>query len=215
MRILRRNSARGDSGAIVVGAARAEVQDGRHRRVASSNYGSRVDCYAWGEAVTAPSSTAHAPYATTACTGDFGETSAAAAIIAGVALIVQGVVAQAEPGRRVAPGRLREILGDPALGTGCVIAQGRIGVMPDLARILTPGVLGVTLRRAPHSQAADANEEDLFRIGRLAAVEPNDELIPPRLEERRVGKDADVLIRRRTESLEDSDGHGRAPILNH
>ena len=153
VRILRRNSARGDSGAIVVGAARAEVQDGRHRRVASSNYGSRIDCYAWGEAVTAPSSTAHAPYATTACTADFGETSAAAAIIAGVALIVQGVVSQAEPGRRVAPRRLREILGDPALGTGCVIAQGRIGVMPDLARILTPGVLGVTLRRAPHFQA--------------------------------------------------------------
>ena len=126
------------------------MQDGRHRRVASSNYGSRVDCYAWGEAVTAPSSTGHAPYATTACTADFGETSAAAAIIAGVALIVQGVVSQAEPGRRVTPRRLREILGDPALGTGCVIAQGRIGVMPDLARILTPGVLGVTLRRAPH-----------------------------------------------------------------
>ena len=54
VRILRRNSPRGDSGAIIVGAARAEVQDGKHRRIASSNYGSRVDCYAWGEVSRRP-----------------------------------------------------------------------------------------------------------------------------------------------------------------
>lgn len=154
VRILGRDSPRGDSGAILVGAARAKVQDGKHRRVGSSNYGSRVDCYAWGEGVVAPWSTGRAPFATTGCAGDFGETSAAAAIIAGVALIVQGVVAQAEPGRRITPRRLREILSDLALGTGCIGAFGRIGVMPDLARILTPGVLGVTLRRTPRSRQA-------------------------------------------------------------
>ena len=99
VRILRRDSPRGDSGAIVVGAARAKVQDGKHRRVGSSNYGSRVDCYAWGEGVVAPWSTGRAPFATTGCAGDFGETSAAAAIIAGVALIVQGVVCTSRAGK--------------------------------------------------------------------------------------------------------------------
>lgn len=155
--VLRRDSPRGDSGAILVAAARSGVTQGQHRRFASSNYGSRIDCYAWGEAVRAPSSTSRPPFSTTSCTSDFGETSAAAAIIAGVALIVQGVMAQAESGRRLSPQRLREILSDPALGTSGTGADGRIGVMPDLARILAPAVLGVTLRRSSRYRA-DARE---------------------------------------------------------
>lgn len=143
-RILRRDSPRGDSGAIIVGAARAEVINGRHERFSSSNFGSRVDCYAWGESVIAPSSTSRAPFSRSGCAQDFGETSAAAAIIAGVALVVQGVVAAAQPGRRLAPRHLREILSSPALGTGCVGANGAIGVMPDLEKIIDAGVLDVT-----------------------------------------------------------------------
>jgi hypothetical protein len=144
VQILRRDSARGDSGAIIVGAARSEVIDGRHERFYSSNFGSRVDCYAWGEDVIAPSSTATSPFLVSGCVSDFGETSAAAAIIAGVALILQGMVAAARPGERLAPRRLRQILSDKALGTGCVAAKGEIGVMPDLKRILDAKVLGVT-----------------------------------------------------------------------
>ncbi len=141
--ILGRNSPRADSGAIIVGAARSAVGWGRHRRFRSSNYGSRIDCYAWGEGVVAPSSTTRPPFSTTLCTTDFGETSAAAAIIAGVALIVQGVVAKAQTGLRLGPGRLREILSDPALGTRCTLGYGEIGVMPNLARVLIADVLGV------------------------------------------------------------------------
>lgn len=144
MRTLRRDSARGDSGAIIVGAARSQPIEGRHERFYSSNFGSRIDCYAWGEDVIAPASTTTSPFLTSGCVKDFGETSAAAAIIAGVALIVQGVVAAAEPGQRLAPRKLRQILSNTALGTGCVAAKGEIGVMPDLERILDAGVLGVT-----------------------------------------------------------------------
>ena len=155
-RILRRDSPRGDSGAIIVAAARADVVDGQHERYFSSNFGSRIDCYAWGESVIAPSSTPTAPFSASACVGDFGETSAAAAIIAGVALIVQGIVAAAQPGRRLAPRQLREILGRRALGTRCVSASGEIGVMPDLAKILAAGVLGVTpVRRSQQTPAAE------------------------------------------------------------
>jgi serine protease len=143
---LRRDSARGDSGAIIVGAARSVTAARKHGRVTSSNYGSIVDCYAWGERVAVPSDSG--------CTVDFGETSAAAAIIAGVALIVQGVVAAARPGVRLPPRRLREILSDGALGTPCADGGGHIGVMPDLARILDPAVLGITPVRRSRSRVA-------------------------------------------------------------
>jgi hypothetical protein len=155
-KILRRDSPRGDSGAIVVGAARADAIDGLHARVGSSNFGSRIDCYAWGERVIAPSPMSAAPSSHSACVADFGETSAAAAIIAGVALIVQGVVAAVRPGRRLPPRRLREILSARALGTGCVAAEGEIGVMPDLAKILDARVLGVTpVRRSKRPPATE------------------------------------------------------------
>ncbi|HKE44930.1 MAG TPA: S8 family serine peptidase [Steroidobacteraceae bacterium] len=143
-RFLRRDPHR-DSGAIIVGAAHARVVAGRHERFPSSNYGSRVDCYAWGEQVTAPASSG--------CSADFGETSAAAAIVAGVALIVQGVAAAARPGVRLPPLRLREILSHAELGTACVTAAGHIGVMPNLAKILQAGVLGVTPVRRNRFQA--------------------------------------------------------------
>ncbi|HZF24948.1 MAG TPA: S8 family serine peptidase [Steroidobacteraceae bacterium] len=154
---LRRDSSRGDSGAIIVGAARAAVVGGRHQRITSSNFGSRIDCYAWGELVTAPASTSRAPFAHSGCVADFGETSAAAAIVAGVALIVQGVVAAARPGLRMPPLQLREILSHRDLGTACAGSKGTIGVMPDLARILDASVLGITpVRRAKRSQAGES-----------------------------------------------------------
>lgn len=140
--ILRRDSPHGDSGAIIVGAARSSVDGGRHGRFPSSNYGSRIDCYAWGQHVVTPSSTTRPPFSTSTCARDFGETSAAAAIVAGVALLVQGVAAMARPGFRLRPARLREILNDRALGTRCLARDGDIGVMPDLAKILCPRVLG-------------------------------------------------------------------------
>jgi serine protease len=121
-----------DSGALMVGAARSTVP---HSRLASSNFGSRVDCYAWGEAVdtltTDPTGTATDRY-----TSYFGGTSAAAAILAGAALIVQSA-AQARLGFRLSPRQLRAVLSDPAHGTASSDpAVDQIGVMPDLRKIL-------------------------------------------------------------------------------
>jgi hypothetical protein len=143
---LKRDSVRGDSGAIVVGAGRSRTVAGKHEPVTSSNYGGRIDCYAWGEHVTVP--------AEAGCAADFGETSAAAAIIAGVALIVQGVVAAAQPGMRLPPRQLREILSHRGLGTPCADGARNIGVMPDLAKILDANVLGITPVRRNRSRAA-------------------------------------------------------------
>lgn len=74
----------GDSGAILVGAYR---RDGE-ARLPSSNYGSRVSMWAWGEGVASawsnPLGTAPDAYV-----DDFRGTSAAAAIVAGVVVAVQ------------------------------------------------------------------------------------------------------------------------------
>ncbi|MHA6784519.1 S8 family serine peptidase [Pseudonocardia saturnea] len=127
-----------DSGAIVVGACWQEVEtiDGTtghgYNGAAGSNYGARVDCYAWGDGVEAPivgtTASAHGP---------FGGTSAAAAIIAGVAAAVQGmVVAANQP--RLRTKAMRTLLRDTA-GTKQVPAASTflIGVMPDLGHLAT------------------------------------------------------------------------------
>lgn len=73
-----------DSGAIVVAACFSDVVDGQMTRMDTCNSGSRVDCYAWGEEVYTTSNGAGA-----SAYGVFGETSAASAIIAGAAILVQ------------------------------------------------------------------------------------------------------------------------------
>ncbi len=122
-----------DSGAIMVGAATAAAP---HLRLASSNFGTRVDCYAWGENVYAPSSDTTG--ATDLYDDNFGRTSGATAIIAGVALAVQGM-AEAKRGVRFDPKRLRQILSNERNGTpnGTPGNEGSelIGVMPDLKKI--------------------------------------------------------------------------------
>ncbi len=122
-----------DSGAIMVGAAISEVP---HLRLPSSNYGSRVNCYAWGEHVYTPTSDTNgeAP-ATDLYEDEFGHTSAATAIVAGVALAVQGM-AEAATGSPFDPKRLRKILSNPLYGTPSGRPGfDRIGVMPDLKKI--------------------------------------------------------------------------------
>jgi hypothetical protein len=136
-----------DSGAIVVGSARREVisKEGNgtpapdhHKRFHSSNFGSRVNCYAWGERVMTPAWLSGQPNTLgilDRCDDQFGHTSAAAAIIAGVALAIQGIVAHSQPPQApLTASGLRAILTNPALGTPCA-TDARIGVMPDLGRI--------------------------------------------------------------------------------
>jgi hypothetical protein len=132
-----------DSGAIMVGACLDALP---HNRKAASNFGARVDCFAWGDNVA---STCYGdlddggPDADRAYTADFENTSAATPQIAGAALIVQSMTAAAT-GARISAAQMRLILSDPATGTaqGPGVA-GNIGIMPDLRAILE-GMLGVS-----------------------------------------------------------------------
>lgn len=170
-----------DSGAIMVGAARSDSPHPRWDEIPGelgSNYGARVDCYAWGENVmtlgygdvssqncSPPSGDPdlgqgpdldHGTVVVASAIEDdngggggggtggglecythlFGGTSAASAIIAGAALVLQGKY-QATTGSRLSPGQMRRLLSDADSGTeqGSDIA-GNIGVMPDLKAII-------------------------------------------------------------------------------
>jgi len=138
-----------ESGAIMVGAM---LSNDNHNRQRDSNYGTRVNCSAWGENVTTcgyigtnGALVADDPQAYTA---KFGGTSSAAAIIAVVSLLVQAV-AQAN-GQRLSACSLRELLRDPNNGiVSQIIFMDRvIGPMPNLEAILT-NVLAGTI---PHCQ---------------------------------------------------------------
>lgn len=124
------------SGAIMVGAASSSYP---HTRLPSSNFGSRVDCYAWGENVTTAGSFPRSSGAAiNTYTQRFNGTSSAAAIIAGAAIAVQSIM-EAHGRCRLSPEQMRDVLGSDKYGTPS--AQGRhedqIGVMPDLRRIIT------------------------------------------------------------------------------
>lgn len=137
-----------DSGAIVVGACHSALAADRtsHDRwlhpifQSGSNFGRRVDCHAFGEhVVTAgpsrfPGETlGNGSSGDTQYRRDFGGTSAAAAIVAGVAVVVQSLQRQA--GRpALSSEEMRELfrtLGTPQGGA----VPGHIGSMPDLSRI--------------------------------------------------------------------------------
>ncbi|SFN40027.1 Abnormal spindle-like microcephaly-assoc'd, ASPM-SPD-2-Hydin [Nitrosospira briensis] len=125
-----------ESGAIMVGAALSPLP---HNRAGFSNFGSRVDCYGWGENVVT------AGYGdldggggdnTRTYTSTFNGTSSASPIISGAALIVQGIY-RANTGEPLSPLEMRALLSDRATGTaqgGGV--PGNIGVMPDLRLII-------------------------------------------------------------------------------
>jgi len=122
-----------DSGAIIVGAASSAVP---HTRLSFSNYGSRIDCYAWGEDIdtTGDGWTGNA---TNLYTSSFGGTSGATPIVAGCALIVQSwQVAHGQP--RLTPSNMRALLSDSKLNTASANpGTDRIGVMPNLQAIIS------------------------------------------------------------------------------
>ncbi len=134
-----------DSGAIMVGASRSAVVGGTaHERAGFSNFGNRVDCYAWGENVATcgygdltPTAGPDADY-----TAIFNGTSSASPIVVGAAVLTQSLYRTAT-GTRLSPGQMRNILANPANGTpqGTGVA-GAIGVMPNVRRIATT-VLGL------------------------------------------------------------------------
>lgn len=143
--ILRRPGSRGDSGAIVVGAVDPlpfGPNGSGHKVFRSSNFGQRVDCYAWGASVRAPTSSLISPppappaWSTNAY-ADFGETSAAAPIIAGIVLVLQGIRA-ASGQAPLTPAAIRSLLSNPANGTPVYLPDGvtRASTMPDLQKIV-------------------------------------------------------------------------------
>lgn len=125
-----------DSGAIMVGASVSAVP---HNRWWASNFGSRIDCFAWGENVT---STGYGDLdngggnADRWYTDTFQGTSSASPIIVSAAALVQSSY-QATTGTLLSPGQMRALLANPATGTaqGAMVA-GAIGVMPNLAAIV-------------------------------------------------------------------------------
>lgn len=157
-----------DSGAIIVGAASSTAP---HTRLGFSNFGSRIDCYGWGQGIdtTGDGWTGNL---TNTYTSSFGGTSGASPIISGAALAVQGILSSTA-GQRLSPGQMRAILGDPANGTASANpAVDRIGVMPNL-RAIIDRVLGVTPdvyvrdfvgdTGDPHSGAISASPDIIVR----------------------------------------------------
>lgn len=139
LNVLNRNSSDfQDSGAIMVGASVSNVgPDGGHERIEFSNFGSRIDCYAWGENITTcgygdldAGSGDDNSY-----TSAFGGTSGASPIITGAALILQSIY-QHLNGKLLTSQEMRSILSNPVTGTPQGPEPGHIGVMPNLRSII-------------------------------------------------------------------------------
>ncbi|GAB1319995.1 Peptidase S8/S53 domain-containing protein [Madurella fahalii] len=119
-----------ESGATMVGASSSSVP---HTRLYFSNYGSRIDIYAWGEAIDTANTDDLSGTESTYTTG-FGGTSGASPMVVGAAAIIQGVL-DATIGSKASPLEVREVLatgGTPSADP----ASDRIGVMPNLQAIV-------------------------------------------------------------------------------
>jgi hypothetical protein len=123
-----------ESGAIMVAAASSDVP---HRKINYSNYGSRIDCYAWGEnVITAGSYPLLSGLAKNTYSYKFSGTSSASAIVAGAAIALQSIVEE-KYDLRIHPKQMRLILSDEKYGTASKHGHlaDKIGVMPDLKKI--------------------------------------------------------------------------------
>lgn len=171
---------RGDSGAIIVGAAAADFDAGvaprnpacnandpapARSRLDFSNFGSRVDLHAWGQCVTTTGYgglNGVAAGADDAYTGTFGGTSSASPIVAAAAAIVSSV--HQEQGLPAPTStEVRSILvstGTPQLlpADDPDARDGNIGPLPDLAAALGLSAdLTVTKSADPDPVAAGTN----------------------------------------------------------
>ena len=153
-----------DSNALMVGAAIPRTRV----RWLKSAYGPRVDCFGWSGKVVAsacddlapvqdPPAPEPTPRDNTGYYDDFSGTSAASAMIAGAAIVVQQF-AKTNLGGQLPPRLLRALLSSPSLGVEAVFGHrpGQVGVMPSLRalRELSPNrlleALGDAWIRTPH-----------------------------------------------------------------
>ena len=115
-----------DSGAIVVGAG---TDTRPHDKVPASNFGSRIDCFAQGVNVTTTSTNA-AKYV-----DNFRNTSAATPIVAGAAVLLQGMV-KARIGSVLSVAQVKSVLaGAKTSIPSRNPASDRIGSMPNMQLI--------------------------------------------------------------------------------
>ncbi len=131
-----------DSGAVLVGAAWSNLP---HDRASFSNFGSRVDCYGWGDSGVSAGYGDYDPgTGEPECwyTSSFSGTSCATPIVAAAAAWVQ-CLALSTTECALPPSRVRALLADRATGTpqGPNV-DGNIGVMPDLCAILNQADIG-------------------------------------------------------------------------
>jgi len=142
-----------DSGAIMVGACHKERSNGQFRRLdrirTKSNYGTRIDCYAWGEGIVTTSTTnselgPSPDDPKSKYTNSFGGTSGAAAIVAGAALLLQSRYQEKKGGARLLnfEGPLKDMR--TILSTHGASSPDPIGKMPDLKAIFTNPGLNLT-----------------------------------------------------------------------
>jgi serine protease len=131
-----------DSGAIMVAAATAThphsplIAPPPAPAAVITNFGSRIDCFGWGERITTTDTTETSPFKLKIYRHDFGATSGAAPIIAGAALVLQGI-AEANLRRRFNAQEMRDFLTNPATSTlsRYHLTDG-IGVMPNFRKII-------------------------------------------------------------------------------
>jgi subtilisin family serine protease len=130
-----------DSGAIVVGAGAPPRPGFTDRsRLDFSNYGARVDVQGWGRRVATldygdlqSCSGLERHY-----TGEFAGTSSASPVVAGAAILAQGIY-KAATGRALTPSQMRDLLranGAPQTNGPFGGVKQHIGPRPDLARVI-------------------------------------------------------------------------------
>lgn len=138
--------ARGDSGAIIVGAGSPDIG---HNKMSFSTYGSRVDVQGWGSNVIA---TGYGSYATFG--GDFNQqytsfsgTSSATPIVASCAIVLQSYYFGLT-GNYMTSIQLRNLLKSTGIAQG---SGGNIGPIPNMQAAITQ--IGVMLSKENFSKS--------------------------------------------------------------
>jgi hypothetical protein len=124
-----------ESHAIMVGSCTSAIP---HARFTTSNFGSRIDCWAWGEHILTTGNPNTPTQANAYWSApNFGGTSGATPIIAGVCLLIQSLqfLLQPRPGQPqgTLQQSMRAILRNPAIGTA---VAGSTRVMPDMGKLI-------------------------------------------------------------------------------